>query len=94
MSLLSERVVCITGSSRGIGRACAVECAKHSAAGLILHYFGDPETKTEVEALIDEICTAYPPTQTLAVPGDIGDSETSNKVRSATRSAEIYPEFA
>ena len=84
MSLLSGRVVCVTGSSRSIGRACAVECPKYGAAGLILHYFGDPETKAEVEAPIDEIYTAYLSTQALAVPGDIGDSETSKKVCSAT----------
>ncbi|KAG1899268.1 NAD(P)-binding protein [Suillus fuscotomentosus] len=41
MALLANKIVCITGSSRGIGRACAVESAKHGAIGLILHYFGD-----------------------------------------------------
>ncbi|KAJ8595914.1 NAD(P)-binding protein, partial [Rhizopogon salebrosus TDB-379] len=49
------KVVCITGSSRGIGRACAIESAKHGATGLILHYFGDQETEAELQSLKVEI---------------------------------------
>ncbi|TFY72856.1 hypothetical protein EVG20_g145 [Dentipellis fragilis] len=79
MSLLSARVVCITGSSRGIGRACALECAKQGAAGLILHYLGDAETEAEVKSLEQEIASLYPHAKTHAVPGDIGDSATSKK---------------
>ncbi|KAI0068233.1 NAD-P-binding protein [Artomyces pyxidatus] len=80
MSLLPNRVVCITGSSRGIGRACALECAKHGAAGLILHYLGDEETEAEVNALSQEIVSLYPYTRVHAVPGDIGDHATSQKI--------------
>jgi L-rhamnose 1-dehydrogenase len=80
MSLLTGKVVCITGSSRGIGRACAVECAKHGAAGLVLHYLGDQVTEQEVLSLKEEIEAKYPPSKAVVVPGDIGDPATSAKV--------------
>ncbi len=81
MSLLTNKVVCITGSSRGIGRATAVECAKHGATGLILHYFGDDATTSEIQSLKEEIEVSYTHSRVLAVPGDIADSVTSQKVR-------------
>ncbi|KAI9572995.1 hypothetical protein HD554DRAFT_2014705 [Boletus coccyginus] len=34
--LLAGKIVCTTGSSRGISRACAVESAKHGATSSIL----------------------------------------------------------
>ncbi|KAG1783997.1 NAD(P)-binding protein [Suillus placidus] len=81
MSLLANKIVCITGSSRGIGRACAVESAKHGAIGLILHYFGDQETEAELQSLKEEIyATAHDHCQVVGVPGDIADSETSQKI--------------
>lgn len=81
MSLLSGRIACITGSSRGIGRACALDIAKHGATGLILHYYGDKETTAEAESLTEEIASTYPHAKVLTVPGDIGNPETSQKVR-------------
>lgn len=78
-SLLTNRIVVITGSSRGIGRGCAVECAKHGAKGVVLHYFGDPATQAEVDALATELSTSYG-TKVVNVPGDIGLHETSLKV--------------
>lgn len=81
MSLLQGKTICITGSSRGIGRACAIECAKHGATGLILHYLGDADTEREVHALIDEVQTTYPHARAIAVPGDISNAETSTRVR-------------
>ncbi|KAI0052854.1 NAD(P)-binding protein [Auriscalpium vulgare] len=80
MSLLQGRVVCITGSSRGIGRACAVECAKHGATALILHYLGD-ETVDEVIALEKEIVSVHPHAKTQRVPGDISKPEVSMQPR-------------
>lgn len=82
MTLLANKIVCITGSSRGIGRACAVESAKHGATGLILHYFGDQETEAELQSLKEEICmTTHNHCQVVGVPGEIADSQTSQKVR-------------
>ncbi|CAL1695692.1 unnamed protein product [Somion occarium] len=80
MALLSNKTVCITGSSRGIGRACAIECAKHGATGLVLHYLGDKETEAEIQTLKQEIESTYSPAKVAIVPGDIGDSSTSSKI--------------
>ncbi|CCL99042.1 uncharacterized protein FIBRA_01051 [Fibroporia radiculosa] len=78
--LLANKVVCITGSSRGIGRACAVESAKHGATGLVLHYLGDSETETEIQTLKVEVEERYPTTKVAAVAGDIADPATSSKI--------------
>ncbi len=81
MTLLAGKVVCITGASRGIGRACAIQSAKYGATGLILHYYGDSETESEVNVLKQEIEKEYPHSKVVAVPGDIADSKTSAKVK-------------
>ncbi|EGO00489.1 hypothetical protein SERLA73DRAFT_181109 [Serpula lacrymans var. lacrymans S7.3] len=80
MALLAGKVVCITGSSRGIGRACALESVKHGATGLILHYYGDPETQAEIESLQKEIEINQKPCRIVAVPGDIADPGTATKI--------------
>lgn len=80
MALLAGRTVCITGSSRGIGRACAIECAKHGATGLILHFLGDTVTEQEVLSLQQDIEANYAPAKAVIVPGDIADPATSSKV--------------
>ncbi|KAI0788463.1 NAD-P-binding protein [Abortiporus biennis] len=77
MSLLLDKVVAITGSSRGIGRATALECAKHGATGLILHYFV-PED--EVNTLKTEIEANYPSAKVITIHGDIADPATSTKI--------------
>lgn len=79
MALLSGKTVCITGSSRGIGRACAIECAKYGATGLILHYLGDEVTEQEVLSLKQDIEENYSPAKAVVIPGDIGDSATASK---------------
>lgn len=80
LPLLAKKIVCITGASRGIGRACAVECAKHGATGLILHYYGDEATTKEVQTLKEEIESLHTHSKVVAVPGDIAQRETSQKV--------------
>lgn len=80
-TLLANKVVVITGSSRGIGRATALEFAKHGATGLALHYFGDEATTAEIESLEREIAASYPQAKVVAVPGDIANSATSTAVR-------------
>ncbi|KAF7320385.1 hypothetical protein MKEN_00823300 [Mycena kentingensis (nom. inval.)] len=80
MALVAGKIVAITGASRGIGRGCSLEFAKHGAAGLILHYFGDPATETEIISLKQEI-EAFPHKPVvLTVPGDIADPDTSAKI--------------
>lgn len=79
-SLVAGKVVCITGSSRGIGRACAVEFAKHGATGLVLHYYGDEETTKEIQTLKQEIEGTYSHAKVTTIPGDIADPKTSTTV--------------
>lgn len=78
--LLSGKVICITGSSRGIGRACAIESANQGARGLILHYFGDAETQAEIRTLQEEMGRRFPECKVATTPGDIADPATSTKV--------------
>ncbi|KAH9837220.1 uncharacterized protein C8Q71DRAFT_796608 [Rhodofomes roseus] len=78
--LLSGKVVCITGSSRGIGRACAVESANQGARGLILHYFGDAVTEAEIRTLQEEVEKRFPECKVATTPGDIADPATSSKI--------------
>jgi len=95
MALLANKIVCITGSSRGIGRACAVESAKHGATGLILHHFGDRETEAELQSLRTEICTiTHSNCRVVDVPGDIADLETSQHVRHFNLSAQVAATYA
>ncbi|KAK7064257.1 short-chain dehydrogenase reductase sdr [Favolaschia claudopus] len=83
MVLVSNKVVCITGASRGIGRGCALEFAKYGASGLVLHYLGDAETEKEIQSLKAEIenSSTYPQNPKVAVvAGDIADPTTSTKI--------------
>ncbi|OCB90103.1 NAD-binding protein [Sanghuangporus baumii] len=80
MPLATGKVVCITGSSRGIGRATALEFAKHGSSGLVLHYYGDETTAQEVKMLEEEIHTVSRACKVVAVPGDISIRETSLKI--------------
>lgn len=78
MSLVTNKIICITGSSRGIGRACVVEFAKHGACGLILHYQGNAETEVEIQSLQSQVESDT--LKVVTVPGDIGDPDTSTKI--------------
>ncbi|PPQ82056.1 hypothetical protein CVT25_014597 [Psilocybe cyanescens] len=78
MSLTLNKIVCITGASRGIGRACALEFVKQGAIGLILHYLGDDETTQEIQTLQKEVEERG--VQAVIIPGDIAKLETSKKI--------------
>ena len=84
MSLVNGLIVCVTGSSRGIGRATALAAAAHGAKGLILHYYGDHSTLSEILSLQVEIETQYRDCEMIAVPGDIAELDTSTKARPYT----------
>jgi L-rhamnose 1-dehydrogenase len=58
MSLLQDKIVVITGSSSGIGRGCALECARHGAK-LVLHHLGTREVEEDAKALQKELATQY-----------------------------------
>jgi len=78
--LLANKVVCITGASRGIGRACAIESANHGAIGLVLHFLGDQETEAEIQGLKAEVEGRFPNTRVAVIPGDIADPATATKI--------------
>ncbi|KAL2864272.1 SDR family NAD(P)-dependent oxidoreductase [Aspergillus lucknowensis] len=54
MSLLRNKVIAVTGSSSGIGRAIATRCAQQGAA-VVLHHLGTSETKSEAQSLRDSL---------------------------------------
>ena len=78
--LLIGKVVCITGASRGIGRATALEACQHGASGLLLHFFGDAETTEEMQSLTDELKELNENCKVVSVPGDIAVPRTSLQV--------------
>lgn len=81
---VTGKVVLITGSSSGIGRACALEAARQGARGIGLHYLGDNKTYTDVSTLQSEISNLQYPegrekTKTIILSGDISIPETSER---------------
>ncbi|KAL4966542.1 SDR family NAD(P)-dependent oxidoreductase [Aspergillus stella-maris] len=54
MSLLRNKVIVVTGSSSGIGRAIASSCAEQEAV-LALHHLGISETEEDVRALKESL---------------------------------------
>jgi L-rhamnose 1-dehydrogenase len=58
MTLLRNKVV-VTGSSSGIGRACAIECAKQEAKVLLCHQ-GTKQTEDDAENVQKELSLRIP----------------------------------
>ncbi|KAK1233047.1 hypothetical protein PQX77_003850 [Marasmius sp. AFHP31] len=83
MTIVSGKIVVITGASRGIGAGCAREFAKYGASGLVLHYYGDSETTKEIDSLKVEIESQDGGCRVTTVPGDIADSATATKITKA-----------
>ncbi len=54
LMLLNDKTVIITGASRGIGRAAALECARQGA-NLVIGYSGSDSSRPLVDELIGEI---------------------------------------
>ncbi|MGQ7249372.1 SDR family NAD(P)-dependent oxidoreductase [Halomonas sp. V046] len=52
--LLNDKTVIITGASRGIGAAAALECARQGA-NVVIGFSGSPSSQDQVDALIREI---------------------------------------
>ena len=75
--LLEDKVVIVTGGSRGIGRAIAVACAK-DGADVALNYWGDNDKSygrlSAVEEVVREIEALG--RRVVAVEGNVADRET------------------
>ena len=75
--LLDNKVVIVTGGSRGIGRAIAVACAKEGA-DVVLNYWGDNDRSygrlSAVQEVVGEIETLG--RRVIAVEGNVAQRET------------------
>ncbi|KAH7101103.1 short-chain dehydrogenase/reductase sdr [Auriculariales sp. MPI-PUGE-AT-0066] len=75
--LLANKVIIVTGASRGIGRAIALS-AGQSGAAVVVHYFGDEATTAEANELLQELQGAG--AKAVKVPGDIANPNTSTEI--------------
>jgi enoyl-[acyl-carrier protein] reductase III len=68
---LTHKTALVTGSSRGIGRAIALELARHGAA-VVVHYLRKKQAAAEVVAAIEQLgCRALAVKANLAEAGQI-----------------------
>ncbi|KAL7410847.1 short-chain dehydrogenase/reductase sdr [Mrakia frigida] len=79
-NLLQGKTVVVTGSSRGIGRACAIQSARNGA-DVVLHIFGDELSRKEAKEIAKEIAELG--RKSVEVEGDISLPETSTKIVAA-----------
>ncbi|KAL1406272.1 L-rhamnose-1-dehydrogenase [Vanrija albida] len=80
--LLEDKVLIVTGSSSGIGRAVALAAAAHGAK-LVLHHLG-PSTAADLDSLIAALPPATPHT---TVAGDIALPTTAAAIVAAAHTA-------
>ncbi|KAL6228600.1 hypothetical protein BDW75DRAFT_246569, partial [Aspergillus navahoensis] len=78
MSLLRDKNVVITGSSSGIGRGCAIECAAHGTK-LILHHLGTAQTEQDARALQIDLETRFS-TKAIIYGVDLTEDEAPEKL--------------
>ncbi|KAJ5612721.1 short-chain dehydrogenase/reductase SDR [Penicillium lagena] len=89
-NLLQNKVIAITGSSSGIGRAIATRCAQQGAS-MVLHHLGTPRTEQDALSLYDELPGSptldKKPTSHIIVGGDLTEKDTPRKIIEKTISA-------
>lgn len=78
--LLKGKTVIITGASRGIGRAAAVECSRQGA-NLVIGHSGSSASRDIVESLLQEIQQLGG--QAIDVGADAADPDTGEKLVTA-----------
>ena len=72
--LLRNKVVAITGSSSGIGRATAIACARQGA-NLFLHHLDSPPATKDISTLQDELKSIDPSLKHTTYAADISAPE-------------------
>ena len=81
MGLLEGKVVLVTGASRGIGRATAIECARQGA-DIALNAYRDGDAAAEVVESVLALGR-----RAIAVDGDVADPATADALVSAAVAA-------
>ena len=71
---LVGQVAVVTGASRGLGRACAIELAREGAS-VVVNYFTSPEPAREVVAEIQKLGS-----KAVAVGGNVGKAEDCKEI--------------
>ncbi|KAJ3542433.1 hypothetical protein NM208_g4095 [Fusarium decemcellulare] len=78
--LLDGKVVVVTGCSSGIGRAIAIESARHGAR-LVLHHIGDIQAKHDIQTLRAEVKALNPSAiDPVDVAIDVTDPKAGEKI--------------
>jgi L-rhamnose 1-dehydrogenase len=79
--LLEGKIVVVTGGSRGIGRAIAIESARHGA-DVLINYWGQNDASYGRNSAADEVLgeIASLGQRGDAVEGDIGDPATAQRI--------------
>lgn len=72
--LLENKVVIVTGASRGIGRAIAIECARHGA-DVLVNYWGRNDASYGRKSAVDEVVASIQALhrRAIAVEADVAD---------------------
>lgn len=78
--LLKDKIVAITGASRGIGRATAIECARQGAH-VALNVFRDPEAAQDVAQAIRALGR-----EAVVFDGDVADPDNAPRFVAAAAS--------
>lgn len=71
---LEGQVAVVTGASRGLGRACAIELAREGAS-VVVNYFTSPDPAREVVAEIEALGS-----KAVAVGGNVGKPEDCQEI--------------
>jgi len=79
--LLKNKVIIVTGGSRGIGRAIAIEAARHGA-DVLVNYWGENDAMYGHRAAVAQVITDITllGRRAIAVEGDVSDPATGQKL--------------
>ncbi len=79
--LLQDKVVIVTGASRGIGRAIGVECARHGA-DVVLNYWRSNDASYGRASAVDEVVETIGRLgrRAVAVEADVADPATGQRL--------------